>query len=499
LPLFQPLYKSAMILLAVAALLLFDSFPAPAQKLVLLPMADLSKGENGVNLAFTKTVETTLKQLGVELVSSNKVMLFMAKNKIRSYHYLDDFLVKKIGTEFDSPLVLIGTIAELDTPEPSIGVTFTALDTADGNPVWATSAATSAREQVRILGIGQPETTADLARPLLKKALAPLAKLAHKSELSESRDFQLLGLQLSPGYVKGGQAVEGTLKIHFLGKRPTLIAVESAAGKSYLQYDRRTDSYQGEWFAPRKDGSYKVDLRLEWGRERTVKLIKAVASYEVINEPPGLSMEIKKAVKVGQRLAFRNHILILPRISNIRPMAGWSLEIKKDNGDSVVYEEYEGDMPERMVWEGRGSDGFMLANGVYDITLRVWDLAGNRSADTRRVALQASAPKVLARITHSGSKANLNLSVEGHYEFPLTSWQVKLQSPSGKLLVKGKGTELPAILEFSPPEGVSYALVTISGEDLLGNRLHIRRQKLPIIAVKKKIKVQKAKSWVPDF
>lgn len=185
-------------------------------------------------------------------------------------------------------------------------------------------------------------------------------------------------------------------------------------------------------------------------------------------------------------MAFRDHILILPRIDNVRPMAGWALEIKRGSGETAVYEEYDGDMPERMVWEGRSSDGFRMANGVYDISLEVWDLAGNRSTDTRRVAMQASAPKVVGKITNAGEKASLNLNVEGSFEFPLTSWQVELRSLSGKTLLTGKGKVLPAVLDFSPDAGETHALLTITGEDLLGNRLRVKRQKLPVIDVEKR-------------
>ncbi len=497
--LYQSLHKSALICILAALVLLLCSFSAAAQKIVLMPMADISKGENGVNLEFTKVVETTLKQLGVELVSRNKIKLFMARNKVRTYRYLDNYLIKKIGTEFDSSLVLIGTITELDEKDLSLGFTFTALDALDGSPVWSTSEATSLQEQLRAFGVGEPKTINELARPLLKEALAPVAQIAHQPEASERRDYQLLGLQLYPGYVRGGQELEANLKIRFLGERPTLIAAESAAGKSYLQYDRRTDSYKGEWFAPPEDGTYKVDLRIEWGREQTVEKLESVASYEVINQPPGLKIEIKKAVQIGQRLAFRDHILILPRIENVRPMAGWALEIKRESGETSVYEEYEGEMPERMVWEGRSSDGFRMANGVYDVSLEVWDLAGNRSTDTRRVAFQASAPKVVGKITTTDEKANLNLNVEGFFEFPLTSWQVELRSLSGKTLVKGKGKALPAVLDFNPVVGETHVLLTITGEDVLGNRLRVKRQKLPVLAVEKKIEEQEAESWVPDF
>ena len=481
-PLFPQLNKSATITAAVILFLFLAGLPAAAQKVVLMPMADISKGPNGVNFGYTKAVETALKQLDFELVSRSEVMLFMAKNKVRTYQYLDSYMVKKIGTEFESPLVLIGTITELDGAPASIGLSFTALDTTDGHPVWATSAATSVREQVRALGIGQPETSVELARPLLKEMLAPLARFAYQVEVSERRDFQLLGLSLFPGYVRSGQAVEATLKIRFLGKRPTLIAAESAAGISYLQYDRRTDSYQGKWFAP-----------------PAVQKVQSVAKYDVINTPPGLQMEIKKAIPVGQRLALRDHVLILPRLGDVRPLAGWALEIKDDQDSSLVYEEYEGDIPERMVWEGRSSDGFLLPNGPYVITLHIWDLAGNQSSDSRTLVLQASAPKIQARITHYEGKAYLNLAAEGNFEFPITSWEADLQSLDGDFLLRKQGEELPASLEFILPEGEPYVLLSISGEDLLGNRLRVKRQKLSIIEIEKTIKEQKAESWVPDF
>ncbi|WP_139249278.1 hypothetical protein [Malonomonas rubra] len=462
-------------------------------------MSDFSKGENGVNLQLTKAVETSLKQLGVEMVSRNDLMLFMARNKVRSFRFLDSYLVKKIGAEFDSSLVLLGTVTEMDEKTPSIGLTFTALDTVDGAPVWSASEATSVKEQAPILGVGEAKSVVDLARPVLKDILSPLADIAHNASSLESRDYQLVGLSLYPGYVRGSQLVKADLKILFLGKRPTFIAAESEIGKSYLQYDRRTDSYQGEWFAPREDGRYDVDLRFEWGRERTVERLESVASYEVINDAPGLEMEIKKTIKIGQRLAFRNHVLILPRVDNLRPMAGWALSIKDERGQVVAYEEYDTDLPERMIWEGRGGDGFRLDNGVYTVGLEVWDLAGNRSAAEQRIVLQAYPPKVEGKIKNIEGEASLTLHAAGFYEFPLSNWRVELRSMTGALLVKGKGRELPATFDFLPVEGEKWAYLTVDGVDPLGNRLRGKKVKLQVVAGEKKIEKQEAESWVPDF
>lgn len=497
--LFQQRHKPAAVVVAAVFFLLLSGLPSHARKIVLMPMADISKGGNGIDFAFTKAVETALKQLGVELVPRSDVMLFMARHKVRTYHYLDNYMVKKLGAEFDSSMVLVGTITEQETRDPTVGITFTALDPTDGNPIWSASAATSAQEQVRIFGLGEARTPVELARPLLSEMLAPLVKLAVDTEVSESRDFQLLGMYLFPAYVQGGQAVAANLKIRFLGKRPTLIAAESAAGINYLQYDRRTDSYQGKWYAPTADGSYKVDLRIEWGREQTVQKVRNVATFDVINKAPGLLMEIKKGIQVGSRLAVRDHILILPRVGDTRPMSGWALEITGADGGDLVYEEYEGDIPERMVWEGRSSDGFKLANGTYVITLHVWDLAGNQSSNSRTVVLQSSAPQVKADIANLEGMASLTLSPEGLFEFPITSWTAELQTLGGELLFRETGEQLPVTLDFKVADGEQYVVLSITGKDLLGNRLRVKRQKIPIVEVEQEIKEQKAESWVPDF
>lgn len=496
---FASFQKTALFFCLAVLFVLVCSFSAAAQKVALMPVADISKGENGINLTFTKVVETELKRLGVEQVSRSAIKLFMVQNKVRNYRHLDSYLVKKIGAEFDCSLVLLGTITERDESNLAIAMTFTALDTTNGVPVWSGSLATSQNEQPQMFAIGQPQSVADLVRPLLHETLGPLIEITAQNERMERRDYQLLGLELFPGYVQGGQVVKANLKIRFLGERPNLIAAESSIGKIYLQYNIRTDTYQGEWFAPREEGSYKVDLQFEWGRERTVEMLGDVASYEVINQPPGLEIEIKKGIMVGQRLAFRDHILLLPRIDNLRPMAGWALEIENKAGDVLVYEEYEGDMPERMVWEGRGSDGFRLANGAYKLTLEVWDLAGNRSSDSRWVTLQASAPQVKGMVKQDADKAELTLTAAGHFEFPLTEWQAELRSKTGKLLVKDQGKDLPVTLSFLPVADETEVFLDVDGVDLLGNRLKSKRQKIPLTKEKKQVVEKQAESWVQDF
>jgi hypothetical protein len=70
---------------------------------------------------------------------------------------------------------------------------------------------------------------------------------------------------------------------------------------------------------------------------------------------------------------------------------------------------------------------------------------------------------------------------------------------TGITLLQEKGEDLPASLIFKPIEGEDNAFLTLTGEDLLGNRLRITRQKLALVEGEVEIEEQEAKSWVSDF
>lgn len=488
-------------------LILLLALPAQAQRVALLPMADFSSGVNGINLPFTQVVEQSLRRHGIDMVPQDQVIEFMSQNKLRSFSYMDTFLVKKIGKDLRCAAALLGTITETGGEPPVLGLTFTALDTFSGAPVWSETGATSIIEKSTFLGLGQPQNVSDLSGPLLDQLFLRLWGQVEAAAPPDSHEYQLTGMQLFPAYLRGRQQIDATLKISFLNAKPNRVAVESKAGRSYLQLDSRTNIYSGKWFAPDKDGDYPISLILEWGagraNEQFEERIEDIASYHVINNPPDLTIEIKKAKQIGDSLVFRDQLLILPRISDRvsdqKPMARWGMEIRNKEDLLLVNQEYEGDMPERLVWEGHGNDGFYLADGQYDITLLVWDLAGNRSSATRRVIMQRNAPLVDARVLRLSGKTMLSLAAVDGANFPLTSWSANLKSQDGKTLLQVEGVKLPQEFEFAPLANEETIYFSFDGEDQLGNRRKVFRKELLVKNEKQAVQERKAESWVPDF
>ncbi len=486
------------VLVWMVLLVTFAALPAQAQRVALLPMSDFTRGANGINLPFTQVVEESLRRLGVEMVPHDQVLQFMNQNKLRSFSFLDSFLVKKIGKDLHCAVALLGTMTEIGGRNPLLGLTFTALDTVTGNPAWSETGATSVYEKSTFLALEQPETVRDLSGPLLDQLLLRLEGKVEAAAIPDSREYQLTGMQLFPAYVRGRQQVGATLKIRFLDARPNRVIAESEAGRSPLQLDSQTNIFSGQWFAPDKSGHYPINLVLEWGSGFEER-IENIASYQVINDPPGLSMEIKKGKQMGDRLAFRDHLLILPRITDLKPMARWGLEIRNRSDQLMVNQEYEGDMPERMVWEGHGGDGFYLADGQYDITLLVWDLAGNRSSDTRRVVMQRNPPQLDARVLSRRGKTFLSLAAVAGPEFPFIKWTANLKSEDGKLLLQVEGGQLPKESEFAPIDEMNAVYFSFNGVDQLGNRRNIYRKELLLKVEKEVLQEREAESWVPDF
>lgn len=473
--------------------------PVSAQRVALLPLADFSRGLDGVNLPFTQVVENSLKNLGIDMVPQEQVLQFMAETRLRSFSYLDSFSVQKLGKELKCAVVLLGTVTEIGGRNPVLGLTFTALDTVSGNPVWSETGATSILEHAHLLAINEPKTELELAGPLLENLLQHLWGTVEEGAIPNERSYQLTGMQLFPAYVRGRQRIEASLKIDFLHAQPVEIAVESPTGKIYLQQDARTGIYRGQLISPEGDGVYPLDLILEWGTGRFEERVENLSSFQVINQPPGLKIEVKKARPVDGLLAFRTHILVLPRILDLKPMARWALEIRDAAGSLLALQEYEGDMPERMVWEGRGSDGSLLGDGEYEIVLHVWDLAGNQSSDSCRVAMQRNAPKIKVETFARHGKNLLRVAAVERVVFPLENWTLDLETQQGETLLQVAGVELPQVLELPPPNDDEKLFFNFFGRDCLGNRVEMVHRELLVPQLTAADKKRKADAWVQDF
>jgi hypothetical protein len=140
-----------------------------------------------------------------------------------------------------------------------------------------------------------------------------------------------------------------------------------------------------------------------------------------------------------------------------------------------------------------------LADGRYEITLQIWDLAGNNSRASRAFILQREAPMVNAKLKSQGGKNILQLNAVSGSEFPLISWTAELKTQDGTPLLDVAGKDLPIDLEFTPLVDENTVFFSFSGVDQLGNRRKITRKELFMKIEKPAIEQQEAQSWVPDF
>ena len=477
--------------------------PVFGLRLALLPLADVSQSSNGINLKMTHALANALRNRGVDLVPEGDILQFMTDNRIRFAGYLDSLLARKLGRTFDCRMILLGTVTEFEREqEPSIGLTLTVMDASTGSPVWATTHALSVNEQVRLLGLGEPQTVEDLEQPLLNELVDDLHENLPKSLPDQDKLYQIISARATPAYVRSGEVVDFRLEIRFVNNPPQQILLDTKAGIVPLYQGKVKSIYLGHWMAPLASGVYRVTLMFDWGRGGPAQRLPDIASYQVINESPALEVVMKNGLQIGDVTAFRSGLIILPTLQGTTPISHWELTIKAERGNVVLKEERDGVLPSKLVWQGTDAKRRRLQDGSYELSLDVWDAAGNHSGSIHKVALKRSTvPVKIASVVREG-KTYLKIDRVDTSVVPVSKWSIKVSSLAGKSLLETKGDFLPALLEL-PPLGVDATLLCdIEVEDDLGNYLSLTETKVrvekPEVAVVQKAAVA-TESWVEDF
>ena len=480
---------------------LFDS--VFGLRLALLPLADISEFANGINLEMTHDLALTLQDRGVELVSEGDVLQFMADNRIRFAGYLDSLLARKLGRELECDLILLGTVTEIGGKvNPALGLTLTAMDTNSGSPVWAATRATSISDQVRLLGLGEAQSLEDLKRPLLNELLNEFQQNVPESLPEKGSVYQIVSARVTPSYVQGGEVVDFRLEIRFVDNPPKQILLDTKIGVVPLYRGKVGSLYLGHWVAPASAGAYPLALMFDWGRGGLSPRMTNVAAYNVINEAPQLQVKLGNGLKIGDITAFRGSLIILPELKGTTPISHWSITVKNEKGQTFLHEDHDGVLPARLVWQGNDMKRRRLQDGLYEMYIDVWDVAGNHSGSLHKVALKRSTvPVQVASVIRDG-KTYLQIEQGDSSVVPVTEWTVKVASLEGTTLLNKQGGFLPALLELPYLGADSTVLCDIEVEDTLGNFLSLTETKVKVEVDEAQVaqKVEHAAdSWVEDF
>jgi TolB-like protein len=442
---------------------------AGAASIAVFPLQELGEGRNDANLELTRELARELARGDHPVVAVDTVLTFMAHNRIRTLGHLETYHITRVRTDLGAAYVLLGTVSQRrERPEPSLGLTLNLIRTSDARTVWTYVGCVSSSEERRLLGIGEPRSVEELQRLMVAEFKGQWPNHLIRTAQAGGSTILLDMARVEPRQLRPGEVLRTQVRLRevWTGNYLPQVSFE-VAGQTYparLDADGRT--YTGNWPAQGDDGSYPVNLLIEWpDYERSEKVL--LGDYRVDGSAPVVTMDLRGVQQIDGEAVFNHQVSIIPRLLVRKPLSRWRLAFYAETGNLIGEMEGEGALPEQFVWEGRSSYG-RADDGRYRIVLNVWDLAGNPARAEHWLGLNRSLPKVAFALEGHQDAFQVDLSHEG--KVPLDFWRMELWTREGKLLVRQEGQELPVSVALGAAD-LNDLQGFVFAQDVLGNQL----------------------------
>jgi hypothetical protein len=131
------------------------------------------------------------------------------------------------------------------------------------------------------------------------------------------------------------------------------------------------------------------------------------------------------------------------------PVARWKLRVEDELGEEQMSVIGHGNLPMRFVWNGLGQDGWPAEEGVYRVSLQVWDRANNVSETFEPVAVARTPPTMVLEAKNRGRDMIVDLSHEG--SVPVAFWRMEMRDEDGSVIKVAEGEELPVRMDLNRP------------------------------------------------
>ena len=516
---------------------------ACAESVAVFPVEDLSQGKNSVNFAVTDYLSQTLLAKGLDVISADKVMAFMAENRIRRVGYLDTGYVLMAGDELAVDFLLFGTICQRrESVLPAIGLTLNLVRTSNADTVWSDSGGLSTADVQRLLGLSEPGSVAELL-PLLADTVMSSWPDVFDAALPAPRVYrqtnEIESVNLAPKYLRPGEEVRCKIRLRPAGQdeeQPVVyikvgnrvyLAQETPAGLEYeaawigsegrphgpvvTKQDIHLAAINGDdptlfesiWIEEDKDDHYSVSLILSWPSGQQEGIF--VGSYVVDSCPPEAALEVV-GTKIEGRVTFRDKVDIIPYVVEREQLSRWQIAVENQEGKVIALDEGDGNLPYRFTWKGQFNSGLRVEQGQYTIVLSAWDRAGNMGRSSQAVSFFRTPPMLELRATKQQGKMLLDIRHEG--PVPLDRWCLEVWTNQGILLKAAEGENLPVTVEvpFAQLPESSIMEGYLFARDILGNRSRQEINDLSLLAVQTKAHEAEAEitssnenSWNADF
>ena len=421
-----------------------------AEVLAVFPIEDLSKGKNGVNRELSGYLAWEMNQRGFDVIASDTVISFMARHRMRWLGFLDTTSIIAAKEELGADLILFGNVSLRQAglgAASSYGLTLYLVRTDDTRNIWTASAGLSGDDIVNLLGINERSQREGLMARLTQKVLETwpedLGGIAPRQSALEIVDYDL-----QPEYVQRGGRVSCSVSLRAKWAAEDMPRVFFKAGgrvyRATASADNRT--YSAEWVVVDTDGRYPVTMVVNWPSGK--KKVAYLGAYRVDSTPPRVVLDLK-GVKLQGTVAFRDKIIIVPRMLRREPVARWKLWVEDELGEEQMSVIGHGNLPMRFVWNGLGQDGWPAEEGVYRVSLQVWDRANNVSEAFEPVAVARTPPTMVLEAKNRGRDMIVDLSHEG--AVPVAFWRMEMRDEDGSVIKVAEGEELPVRMDLNRP------------------------------------------------
>ncbi len=433
-----------LLILTLAAVVV----PVRAETLAIFPIEDLSKGRNGVNHELSRYLAWEMNQRGYDVIAEEDVIPFMARHRMRWLGFLDTSNIVSAKEELGVDLILFGTVStRQEDLSPSLGLTLYLVRTSDTRTIWTGTGGLSGQDIVNVLGINEESDREGLMASLTQKVLDSWPE-DWNLVASQQQTLEIDGYSLTPEHVQRGDVVVCNVTLRNKWAEDDLPRIFfKAAGRVYrAENSGANQSYTGDWIVSDKDGRYPVTMVVNWPSGR--KKVSYIGSYRVDSTPPRVVLDLK-GVQLQGTVAFRDKIIIVPRMLRREPVARWKLRVDDEMGEEQMSNTGYGNLPMRFVWNGLGQDGWPAEEGIYKISLQVWDRANNLSEAVEPVAVARTPPTMVLEAKNRGRDMIVDLSHEGNV--PVAFWRVEMRDDEGSVIKVAEGEELPVRLDLNRP------------------------------------------------
>jgi|GEM_PF-4059016 len=504
-------------LLLTCLWLLITAARAQALSVAIFPTDDLSQATNSTQQEMTLALRQEVTRHGLTVIPQQQVEGFMASHRIRQLGALPGQEIVSAGEELEADLVLLASLCEQSESTNTVGLTLSLIRSADAKTIWTSSAGVSLFAEQRLLGVDAPTTLADLQGLLFRELFAswpteiavaspPSPAPSQQVSARVATEAEVQSVLFTPKYVRPGQEVTCTIRFTlpqasdqakvFIRVGNRVHTAQSEDGRSYrvswvgeegkigrpLQVAMNSPEARvinGVFSGEPVDASYPVSLILEWASGQRQE--SYLGAYVVDSHPPEPSLKAQAKTLEGQP-AFRGELPIAVRLKRREPIEKWAFAVTAADGPVLLEEKGSDQPPESFRWRGQDAKNQHLAPGLYDLSITVWDRAGNRGEAHQRVRLLSQRPGLDLTISQGQGKTWATLSArEG---VGISYWRLELWGEDNTMLKAFAGQSLPTRVEVPTGLGRGKTACLVQVKDSLGMKATKKVEDLLALAAK---------------